>query len=89
MYNLNSRCTAGGFSNSGYRDEVLLYNSEEDEWTTVGRLSIARHYHAMSLVPKETADFCVQSFEKTYKPSVNYTSTMEGMGNWTMEMMDY
>ena len=40
-------------------DEVLLYNSEEDEWTTVGHLSTPRVYHAMSLVPGSTADFCL------------------------------
>ena len=69
---------------------MLLYNSEADEWTTVGHLSAARHYPAMSLVPKETADFCAKAVEKkTYNPSVNFASTMEGMGNWTMEMMDY
>ena len=61
----NSSCSAGG---NGYlkededrvydSDEVLLYNSEEDEWTVVGHLSTARSTHGMSLVPANTADHC-------------------------------
>ena len=58
-YNNNSWWSAGGYNGSSYIDEVLLYNSEEDEWTTVGHLSTARAYHAMSLVPGSTADFCL------------------------------
>ena len=38
---------------------MAIYNSEEDEWTTTGHLSIGRDYHAMSLVPSSTVDFCV------------------------------
>ena len=38
--------------------EVLLYNSEEDEWSTVGHLSTPRYFHGMSLVPGSTMDFC-------------------------------
>ena len=53
---------AGGSTNSTVgspTDEVLLYNSEEDEWTTVGHLSTARVYHAVSLVPANTTDYCL------------------------------
>ena len=39
-------------------DEVLLYKSEEDEWSTVGQLSTPRYFHGMSLVPGRTMDFC-------------------------------
>ena len=49
---------AGG-RDSGYKTDVDFYNSEEDEWTTVGHMSTARGFHAISLVPKETADYCV------------------------------
>ena len=55
-YNGNSY-PAGGHSGS-YHDEVLLYNSEDDEWTTVGHLATARANHGMSLVPADIADFC-------------------------------
>ena len=58
-YNVNSDCTAGGWTGSSYTDDVLQYNSEEDEWTTVGHLSTARGWHGMSLVPGSTADFCL------------------------------
>ena len=60
--NLNSWCTAGGRTTDSlthWTDEVLLYNSEEDEWTTVGHLSTARYYHGMSLVPANTVDHCL------------------------------
>ena len=51
---------AGGWDdNNSLTDEVLLYNSEEDEWTTVGHLSTARYYHGMSLVPANTVDHCL------------------------------
>ena len=39
--------------------EVLLYDAEADQWTHVGQLATARYAHAMSHVPKETADYCV------------------------------
>ena len=39
--------------------DVLDYDPDEDNWTKVGRLGKARHHHAMSLVPAETADYCV------------------------------
>ena len=58
-YNVNSDCTAGGWTGSSYTDDVLQYNSEEDEWTTVGHLSTARSEHGMSLVPASIADFCL------------------------------
>ena len=58
-YNVNSDCTAGGWTGSSYTDDVLLYNSEEDEWTTVGHLATARGWHGMSLVPANTVDLCL------------------------------
>ena len=52
--------TAGGSTGIGSpTDEVLLYNSEEDKWTTVGHMSTDRVGHGMSLVPGSTADFCI------------------------------
>ena len=57
-YNGNSY-PAGGWTGSTTIDEVLLYNSAEDEWTTVGHLSTARSGHGMSLVPANTADHCL------------------------------
>ena len=58
-YNLHSWQFAGGYTGSTLSDEVLLYNSEDDEWTTVGHLSAGRNDHAMSLVPRNTVDFCL------------------------------
>ena len=57
LYNLNCR-TAGGWNRNWFTD-VLIYNSEEDEWTTVGHLSTARSFFGMSLVPGDTVDFCL------------------------------
>ena len=39
--------------------QVLRYDPETDQWITVGQLATARGDHAMSLVPKETTDYCV------------------------------
>ena len=39
--------------------DVLDYDPDENKWTKVGQLTTARFYHGMSLVPKETADYCV------------------------------
>ena len=39
--------------------DVLDYDPEEDKWTKVGQLATARHHHAMSLVPREIAGYCV------------------------------
>ena len=59
LYNLHPRCSAGGHDGN-YLTDVLIYDSGEDEWTTVGQMSTARGYgHGMGLVPKETADYCV------------------------------
>ena len=38
--------------------DVLKYDPEADKWIKVGDLDSARDSHAMSLVPKETADHC-------------------------------
>ena len=39
--------------------DVLDYDPDADKWTKVGQLAKARTRHAMSLVPKEIADYCV------------------------------
>ena len=39
--------------------DVLDYDPEADKWTKVGEMAHARYLHGMSLVPKETADYCV------------------------------
>ena len=39
--------------------DVLDYDPDEDKWTKVGWLAKAILGHGMSLVPKETADYCV------------------------------
>ena len=39
--------------------EVLIYDPEADQWNSVGHLATARSIHAMSIVPREIADFCV------------------------------
>ena len=48
-----------GGSDGSSLTEVLIYDPEADQWTPVGHLATARHIHAMSLVSKETADYCV------------------------------
>ena len=58
-YSLVIHHYTGGNDGSGYLTEVLLYDPEADQWTPVGQLATARWSHAMSLVPKETADYCV------------------------------
>ena len=50
----------GGWPLAGnYLTDVLDYDPDADKWTKVGQLAKARYYHGMSLVPKETADYCV------------------------------
>ena len=39
--------------------DVLDYDLDADKWTKVGEMADARYLHGMSLVPKETADYCV------------------------------
>ena len=39
--------------------EVLDYDPDADKWTKVGQMAQARYRHGMSIVPKETADYCV------------------------------
>ena len=39
--------------------EVLDYDPDADKWTKGGELATPRYYHGMSLVPKETANYCV------------------------------
>ena len=53
---ISNACIPGGFH---LRTDVLIYDSETNQWTSVGRLSTGRQYHGISKVPKETADFCV------------------------------
>ena len=49
----------GGYDGTNRRSEVLIYDPENDQWTTVGQFAKGRSGHAMSLVPKETAKYCV------------------------------
>ena len=60
-HNITPVCTAGGQDYAwNYFTDVLIYNSEDDEWTTVDHLSTARGWHGMSLVPaNNTVDFCL------------------------------
>ena len=41
---------AGGEDNSGYHDDILEFDPEEDTITTVGHMIQARYYHAISVV---------------------------------------
>ena len=43
--------------NKKYKD-VLDYDPDTDKWTKVGEMAHTRYFHGMSLVPKETADYC-------------------------------
>ena len=49
----------GGSGNGRRRKDVLDYDPDADKWTKVGQMAKGRTTHAMSLVPKETADYCV------------------------------
>ena len=50
----------GGYAGSGSGlADVLDYNPDADKWTKVGEMAKARSFHGMSLVPAETADYCV------------------------------
>ena len=55
----------GGEAISG----VLDYDPDADKWTRVGYMAKTRYYHGMSLVPKETANYCVWCVCSDY-PSV-------------------
>ena len=48
-----------GGHGSQYWADVLDYDPDEDKWTKVGQLAKGRNSHGMSLVPMETADYCV------------------------------
>ena len=39
--------------------DVVDYDPDADKWTKVGEMAKARSFHGMSLVPAETADYCV------------------------------
>ena len=60
---LNTNCfifITGGKEGLGEcRADVFDYDPDADKWTKVGQLAEARINHAMSLVPMETADYCV------------------------------
>ena len=55
----------GGKDSVGYgkeHNEVFIYDPEEGhrgKWIIVGKLAKARYYHGMSIVPRETTDYCV------------------------------
>ena len=51
--------TGGQEDHTNILAEVLDYDPDADKWTKVGQMAKARYYHGMSLVPKETADYCV------------------------------
>ena len=46
------------YNGNGLKD-VLDYDPDADKWTKVGEMAHARYLHGMSLVPEETADYCV------------------------------
>ena len=45
------------YNGNGLKD-VLDYDPDADKWTKVGEMAHARYLHGMSLVPKDTADYC-------------------------------
>ena len=53
---ISNACIPGGYP---MRTDVLIYDSQTNQWTAVGHLSTGRRYHGISKVPRETADFCV------------------------------
>ena len=38
--------------------DVIDYDPDENKWTKVGQLAMDRYKHGMSIVPKETVDYC-------------------------------
>ena len=57
-FNIDS-ITGGLEQHKGTHSDVLDYDPDADKWTKVGQMAKGRTTHAMSLVPKETADYCV------------------------------
>ena len=51
--------TPGGWGNRDWHTDVVMYNSEEDTWTTVGQMAQKRSIFGVSLVPSNTVDFCL------------------------------
>ncbi len=50
----------GGWQWKGGREEVLRYNPDTDTWTEVGKMSSARHYHAIAAVSwGDYQEYCV------------------------------
>ena len=56
---LNVLILGGGVRGPARLADVLDYDPDENKWTKVGQLAKGRDKHAMSLVPKEIADYCV------------------------------
>ena len=55
-----TRIIIGGYTSSGSNlAAVLDYDPDADKWTKVGQMANGRSFHGMSLVPAETADYCV------------------------------
>ena len=50
----------GSYGNNIYAD-VLEYDAQAIQWTKVGELADARTGHAVSLVHKETTEYCTPS----------------------------
>ena len=54
---LHKLLTGGGYSST--TKDVLMYDINEDKWETVGQLPTGHVRHGISLVPMDTADYCV------------------------------
>ena len=49
----------GGRNGSDYQDYVLQFNPDDESWTQVGKLKVARGWHGASLVQVEDVfDVC-------------------------------
>ena len=54
---LHELLTGGGRSST--TKDVLMYDVNEDKWESVGQLPTGHLRHGISLVPMDTADYCV------------------------------
>ena len=50
----------GGHDGENYREEILAWLDEEQEWVEAGKMQLARYYHAVTTIPldDQAMDYC-------------------------------
>merc|ERR1712029_1091590 len=50
----------------GTQDDVLGFRKEDQSWTQIGKLSVGRNYHGVSVVnAADVTDYCTSTRKKT------------------------